>query len=151
MEVPDEVFDDQEAFEAFMAQVGGGNPRRDGEALIGYLNGWLTRHEGESGESEEKKDAARRLISELQAGLDSLYAQDVVVARLEDELDMLRERQEQHIGELRVQFRKMVFWRGRNDADVLAAIEWVQQEFSPELAIKILDTEGLFDSDIPQE
>lgn len=150
MEIPDDVFDDQEAFKAFITKIGD-NPRRDGAALIAYLEGWLARHENESGESQAKKDTARQMIADLRTGLEGLYANDLAVARLEDELDMLREQQKHHITELREQYRKMVFWRGPNDADVLAAADWVRQEFSREIAAHILDTEGLFDDDIPVE
>lgn len=148
MEVPDNVFDDRHAFEAFLARMGG-DPRRDGEELIAYLQGWLERNEACA--TGQRREDAQRLIRELRMGLESLYAQDVVVARLEDELDMLRERQEQHIAQLRLQYRKMVFWRGRNDDDVLAAAAWVRQEFSAEAAAQILDTSELFDEDIPRE
>lgn len=151
MEVPDNVFDDQNAFKAFLAQVQGSDPRRDGEALIAFLQGWLERHEPDSSETPERKQEAKRLISELQLGLESLYAQDLEVARLEDELEMLRERQEKKVEELRHQYRGMVFWRGRNDDDVRAAADWVRQEFSPEVAEHILDLDGLFDEDIPEE
>ena len=148
MEVPDNVFDDRHAFEAFLARMGG-DPRRDGEELIAYLQGWLERNEACA--TGQRREDAQRLIRELRMGLESLYAQDVVVARLEDELDMLRERQEQHIAQLRLQYRKMVFWRGRNDDDVLAAAAWVRQEFSAEAAAQIHDTSELFDEDIPRE
>ena len=151
MEVPDDVFDDQNAFKAFLAQVQGSDPRRDGEALIAFLRGWLDRHGSDASETPERKQDARRLISELTSGLESLYAQDLEVARLEDELEMLRERQEKQVEELRCQYRGMVFWRGRNDDDVRAAADWVRQEFAPEVAEHILDLDGLFDDDIPQE
>jgi hypothetical protein len=150
MDIPDEVFEDRQAFTAFITRMGG-DPRRDGESLIAYLRGWLERHEAESGESLEKKEAAKRLISELTEGLEGLYAQDVAVARLEDELDILREQQTVQIANLRRGYRKMVFWRGRHDADVIAAQDWVRQEFPTEVAAHILDTDGLFDDDVPQE
>lgn len=150
MEVPDNVFDDRHAFKAFITQMGG-DPRRDGAALIAYLQGWLTRHETESGESAAKKDDARRLIVELTEGLEALYTQDLAVAKLEDELDVLREQQTQQIASLRLAYRKMVFWRGRDDVEVMAAADWVRQEFPQEVAAHILDTEGLFDDDVPTE
>jgi hypothetical protein len=150
MDIPDDVFDDRHAFKAFITQMGG-DPRRDGAALIAYLQGWLERHEAESGESPQRKDDARRLISELSEGLDALYAQDVAVAKLEDELDVMREQQTLQVANLRVAYRKMVFWRGLNDADVVAAADWVRQEFPTEVAAHILDTDGLFDDDIPRE
>lgn len=151
MEVPNDVFDDHNAFKAFLSQVQGQDPRRDGAALISFLKGWLERHQADSSETPERKADALRLISELEAGLASLYTQDLEVARLEDELEMLRERQEKKVAELRKQYRGMVFWRGRNDNDVIAAADWVRQEFSPEVAEHILDLEGLFDDDVPQE
>ncbi len=150
MDIPEDVFENRHAFKAFITQMGG-DPRRDGESLIAYLTGWLERHARESGESEEKKEAARRLILELTEGLEGLYAQDLAVARLEDELDILREQQTHQIANLRRGYRKMVFWRGPQDADVIAAADWVRQEFPTEVAAHILDTDGLFDDDIPQE
>lgn len=147
MEVPDEVFHDPAAFQAYLAQVGG-DPRRDGEALVSYLEGWLQRH---ASQPEEVKQDAYRALVELQAGLDALYAQDIQVARLEDELDMLRTRQEHKIQTLHRQYRGMVFWRGHDDIEVQAAAEWVREQFPAEVAEQILDTSGLLDEDIPDE
>ena len=150
MDIPDDVFEDRHAFKAFITQMGG-DPRRDGASLVAYLRGWLERHERESGESVGKKEDARRLITELTEGLEALYAQDVAVAKLEDELDVLREQQTHQVASLRRGYRKMVFWRGRNDVDVVAAADWVRQEFPNEVAAHILDTADLFDDDVPQE
>lgn len=147
MEVPDDVFHDHDAFKAFLA-LSGGDPRREGEALIAYLEGWLARH---AHVPAEVKEEAERTLVELQTGLEVLYAQDIQVARLEDELDILRAEQEQNFETLRKQYRKMVFWRGKDDEEVRAAADWVRDAFSPEVAAHILDTAGLLDDDIPDE
>ena len=62
MEVPDNVFDDRHAFEAFLARMGG-DPRRDGEELIAYLQGWLERNEACA--TGQRREDAQRLIREL--------------------------------------------------------------------------------------